>query len=316
MCRKCFGRREAKKVCSDCGSPYDDPAVEDDFSGRCKSRYVARGTRKYLCSWCALTRGADNDYIRKRIGENLTEKKMDVAKLRIVKKGETVFPTEKDFDVLNDFEWYRERVKGEEFGKKWRDYYVLYDGYVIGTFDKPMTVEEVNEGLMPNPYFLILDPDDTRKLIRVYRVRVFYRYTLAFLQIYFEKSSPDLDLIHIENLSEDELMKVWGARGLFIKVKSTRPRKAQRVINLPSKARTGRRPKINLPLNALISLVACLRELDRGSLIDKNQTTQYDVLTIINVDRATLFRHIKNRLKTDWQTIVDRSESLNVEDCA
>jgi hypothetical protein len=164
LCEQCFDKREAKKQCLHCKSKYDDPAVEDDFLGRCKERYVPRektseeketpqcfeedndyftplrtkGLQKksekrkielrYVCSWCALTEYCIKDYIRNRIEDYGSESTKDSAKLRIKPE---------------KFERYREGKKGEDAGKKWKDYYVEYDSYLYAKFKNPISVEEI-----------------------------------------------------------------------------------------------------------------------------------------------------------------------------
>src|SRR5262249_20369684 len=147
LCEPCFNKREAKKKCFYCKSKYDDPAIEDDFLGRCKERYVTRektskkkvnpqcleegldyftslrtkGSQKkrkkkieltYVCSWCALIKYCIKDFIRNRIDDYGSENAKDAAKLRI---------------KLEDFERYREGIKGVDVGEKWEDYYAEYD---------------------------------------------------------------------------------------------------------------------------------------------------------------------------------------------
>jgi hypothetical protein len=238
LCQECFEKREGMKKCSECDSLYDDHAIKDDFSGRCKRQYVAKDTWKYLCNWCAINSplGSD-DFKKNRGGRDLDfhnlKRLVDDFKL-IVKDRKIYFPNDKEI------EWYyeNESVKGSEISgnkKSKEEYLISYTGFVVETFSKPTQINPNDRRYWR--HWLIWHSKDACKLVQIVRVRVRCKNSLAYLEfIYKDAFHPTIDIRNTQKIKKfDDLKEVWAGVKLVRSIKQNRSGRPLRSGNFRSK---------------------------------------------------------------------------------
>jgi len=195
--------------CEECNSDLQDPAI--------KRRKWSNGTfdgavelniklNQYLCDWCLLSKNEDeNRFIKTRIGDA---------------------PDYTGLDLPGDenLKWRSVRLLGHAFGDKWKDYLVQYVGLVRHKFRKPTSPDEAKKKLFGKKLshlFLSIIHDGVW-VIEVRRIRIFYKFTRAYLDIRYthqHTNPPHVDLINVEyiqtlNAFNTQAKKLWEALAL------------------------------------------------------------------------------------------------------
>lgn len=221
LCPDDTRKRDEKRICTECGGRFQDPAVTKGINVLVRPHFFFKEHR-HVCDWCALTLvKGDTTFIRNRgaSDNDYNDLKKFIDQLGIIREGDSRFMTaeahQEMVEYVKRFEWYFDEQPGIEHGKKWKDYYITYTGVVIGKGDKPRP--DVTTG----PGWYIWHPKDESKLVWICRVRILYKTSRAFVEIRFKNPmKPEFDIINAHEIRpQQELIKVWGGRGLVFKIR-------------------------------------------------------------------------------------------------
>lgn len=301
LCRICTDKRNIKRKCFRCGCKTDDPAESSPpIRLRLLGRYGSNENKYgYVCTWCVLALGiSSTDFLRRRGGLDHEYEGLNtlIDQLRLVRRGESPdFPTVEESKKLQEevehFDWYFDNEQGEDFGKKWKDYHVSYTGVLWATFKEPPGPD-----FNPFPFtgWLVKDKDDPRKLYWICRVRIRYKESLGFLEI--RDAGLLKSEIEIKNIgpraTDDEIYKLWEARKLFFKIEE----RFGRPSSLPNKWQD--------ILEDYVYIWAIYHYQQWG------EPGQKDIAGFYDVNRTSLFRHCKDKLKKPWPEIMSAAKRV------
>jgi len=215
MCGSCFiasGQRFGDREdppCEECNGNLQDPAIErrkwnDGTLDGAVQLHI--GLNQYLCDWCLLAKKENkNRFIKTRIRDALDYKGLDLP------------------DAEN-LEWRSVNLLGYAFGEKWKEYLIQYVGLVRHKFEKPTSPDEAKKELMGKKLshlFLSIIHDDIW-VIEVRRIRIFYKFTMAYMDIRYthqHTNPPQVDLINVEYIQtlkafNTQAKKLWEALAL------------------------------------------------------------------------------------------------------
>lgn len=286
--------------CQECGSIYRDPAIKKIHSARLKKANRARINRRtargeYICSWCSMKRGGSS-FIKERVVDDLIDKKIIVSVLRLVKADEPIWDTIEDFKESFGFEWYETDIEGKEFGKAWQDYHIFYTGVVMD--EKKDPDEEIK---ISYPLWLIWHPEDSTKLVWIFRAMIFYKYSLAFAEVFqinpanVKESIQNAQRINTKN----ELERVWKGFQLFreLKKNSGRPPKFRNIEDFKEKIRIAYENNYDLGLKADVSPDPT--RLNIAAFIGLSESTFYDTCDRFDLDIDQYLRELKSEIESE-----------------
>lgn len=150
----------------------------------------------------------------------------------------------------------------------------------------------------PSRMWLIINPRNSCELVWICRVRIFYKYSSAYLEVRYKYGWPSKPDIEIKNILGDtpysEIQKLWEAYGLFrgARLKGRGPSSGDLDNVSPAEMAT-----------ALAYLY--VEHQDRN---DK-EPTQYDLAAYYGKDRSTIHRYFKKhgisweKMKSDAKDI-------------
>ncbi len=171
------------KRCAKCNSKFEDAAVTGKRATLIQARVIS-GRTKYLCNWCLCP----NDPI------------LFLEPRSISAESGRIFSGK----LPRDREWYR-LLEIDRYNNT--DYLFECRGPVVLESDNPD---------LDNGWFFGRD-DDPAKKFELVVIRIYYRFSLAFLEIYPQRPHPTIDLRNIGYVrSLQELEKVWNGRALFV----------------------------------------------------------------------------------------------------
>jgi hypothetical protein len=286
--------------CEECGSIYRDPAIKKITSARFKMANRARINQRtvqgdYMCSWCSMKKGGSS-FISDRVLDDLADKKIIVSLLRLVKEGEPESDSKEDLKVLSDFEWYEYDKEGKEFGDEWQDYHIRYTGVLFGEKKDPAENIKISA-----PLWLIWHPEDSTKLVWIFRSWVFYKNSLAFAEILqnnlvkVKESIQNAQRIN----TKAELEKVWKGFQLFreLKKNSGRPPKFCNVEDF--KEKIGAAYKYNYGLMLKDEISPDPTRLDIAAFIGISEAAFYDTCNRFDLDLDQYLREIKAEIESE-----------------
>jgi len=215
LCWSCFigsGQRVEGKEdphCEVCKGQLQDPAVarrkwsSGTFDGAVRFHIELK---QYLCDWCLLAKSQDEDrFIKTRIGDSADDEGLGLHRAKNLK-------------------WRSVRLLGHAFGDEWEQYLIQYIGIVRHKFRKPTSPEEAKNKLFGKKIshlFLSIIHDDIW-VIEVRRIRIFYKFSRAYLNILYthkHTNPPQVHLINAEYIQtlqafNTQAKKLWKALAL------------------------------------------------------------------------------------------------------
>lgn len=207
--------------CEECQGDLQDPALERrKWSGGSIDRAVKFHIvfKQYLCDWCLSVKSNNEiSFIKTRIGDALDDEGLNVA--------ETTKP-----------KWYSTVEPGNVYGDEWKEYLIQYIGLVRHRFRKPIPVDEAKQKLKNKlaPLFLIILYNN--RAIEVRRIRIFYKFSMAYVDIRYvwgHTNPPHVALINVEHVKNlrafnAQAKKLWTGLRLRGLIESSRLHEAER----------------------------------------------------------------------------------------
>ncbi len=190
--------------CEACGSTHSDPAMKGASIGSDR-----------FCSWCSLEiEGKPTSFVLHRMPPPPIDKRILAAQTSL-----HLWAKQK-VDDYAEFNWYSCFYYGKSYGKKWNDYLVEFVGIparIVNSVGIPQSYGIVRDVPVYYPSAEFYPPEDD---LLICRARIFYKFSLAYLQILYDRTTgKSRSIENTQHSSIPEIELVCRGLELFYVIK-------------------------------------------------------------------------------------------------
>jgi AraC-like DNA-binding protein len=181
------------------------------------------------------------------------------------------------------------RFKGEDVSEIGSGYFIQYAGYVC--YESPKPNVQVD-----SRYLLIYHPSDARKIVMICRLQIFHRSCQGYVETYWNPRPRSFNLKNLSPENADKEAKILlAAKSLVFTVE--RQYRGGRPAGLPK--------ALEVIHDDYINLCACHQYL----YSDNARPSQPSMADFYEVNRSSLYRHLKNTFGISFSDVRSECES-------